>query len=180
MLCRCQQLTARQVLYLTSQVSQAGKGEVGQGMLHILIDTFTHALTNLPANPPNPTLAPPTVDSTAHAQQQLPNKSEGDSKSAKAWEHETARVQRNQGRAKPSSEQVRAESQQLLRQQRALEGESRHESMRQARRKLPAFGTREELLAQLRQYSVIIISGATGTAAMKATVFMVMPAILQL
>lgn len=161
--CRCQQLTARQVLYLTSQVSEAGKQEVGQGMLHILIDAFTQTLDSLPASPPSPSIAlPPTSAPKLHAQQHAPQSTNGSVKDTEALPSTAKGAKRVQHRPRQSAEQVRAESQQLLRQQRASENESRHESTRQARKKLPAFGKRDELLAQLRQRSVLIISGATG------------------
>lgn len=144
-------------------MSEAGKQEAGQGMLHILIDAFTQALDSLPASPPNPFLAPPPISAPKlHAQQQAPLSSNGSVKRTEALPSTAKGAKKVQHRARQSAEQVRAESQQLLRQQKALEGESRHESMRQARKKLPAFGGRDEVLAQLRQHSLLIITGATG------------------
>lgn len=135
-------------------------------MLHILIDTFTEALNNLGANPPLPSLAPPSTSAlklSSQQQETAANTVRPDAQSAKgASDGMTRRRQESQRRAKPSAQQMEAESQQLLRQQRVLEGESQHESMREARKKLPAFGKRQELLKQLKQHSVVIISGATG------------------
>lgn len=161
---RCGQLTGPQLLWLTRQVAKAGKQEIGQGMLHILVTTFTDLLQTLPRNPPPSFLKAPPADPNAPPQQQQKPGANASPRLVPAANGESTKMERAQHRPQVSAQQMQAESQQLLRQQRALEVESRHESMRQARRKLPAFGRREDLLAQLKQQSVIIISGATGGA----------------
>lgn len=158
-------MTARQVLYLTKQVSEAGRQAVGDSMLHVLIDTFTDTVETLPASPQVPALAPPASSSatTSHAQQHKSKAMEQGSRALKQPANDlTGSRKTAQGRAKPSAEQKQAESQQLLRQQRNLVSDARHEKMQETRKRLPAYGKRQEVLLQLEQCSVVIISGATG------------------
>lgn len=159
-------MTARQVLYLTKQVSEAGRQALGDSMLHVLIHTFTHILESLPASPQVPALPPPASSSAtaSHAQQHKSEAVEQGSRALKQPANDSIGSRKTaQGRAKPSAEQTQAENQQLVRQQRSLASDARHEKMRETRKRLPAYGKQQELLLQLQQCSVVIISGATGT-----------------
>lgn len=57
---------------------------------------------------------------------------------------------------------IAAESARLARVQSDLDAAASHAGMRSARRSLPAFAKRDEVLALLRAHDVLVVSGATG------------------
>lgn len=57
---------------------------------------------------------------------------------------------------------VAAESRRLAIEAEAAAKNPRGSSMREARRKLPAFSQRQEALDRLRERTVMVVSGATG------------------
>lgn len=157
---RCPQLSCRQVLFLTKHLADTAKQELGQSMLHILVTAMNDMLEELPSDPPFPAIRPPpaprqilpqaTPASQAAAAGAMPSSdaSPANRRTARQWT--------------PSAQEQQQESMQLRRQQEALCSDPKHAKMQAARQKLPAFSRRQELLAQLRQHSVTVISGATG------------------
>ena len=130
-------------------------------MLHILVTALTDVLVSLPSEPPYPAIAPPPDVRQAVPKQAAPTQATA----AGASHAPDAGRSKHQGtnRRTPSVTELQAESRHLLQQQAALLNEPKHTAIRQARQKLPAFSKRTDLLAQLSQHSVVVISGATGT-----------------
>ena len=157
---RCAHLTPRQILYLTKELASIAKQEAGQSMLHILVAAFTDLRQALPAEPPLPIIPPASGVSPANpaSATSLALAASQITRTADAVGGRT----RGGHRRVPSVQEQQAESRHLLRQQETLLGEARHAGMRDTREKLPAFSKRRELLMQLSQRSVMVISGATG------------------
>ena len=151
------QLSPRQLLFLTKQLADIAKQELGQSMLHILVTAINDMLEKLPSDPPFPAIRPPP----APRQTTPPARQAGADGAASSSKASTAK-----GRAPrqwtPSAQQQQQESMQLQWQQEALCSDTKHAKMQATRQKLPAFSRRQDLLTQLKQQSVIVISGATG------------------
>lgn len=157
---RCSQLSPRQLLFLTKHLADTAKLGLGQSMLHILVTAMSDMLQELPSEPPFPAIRPPpaprqtlsqaTPAPQAAADGGMPprNASTANRRASRQW--------------KPSAQEQQQESMQLQRQQEALCSDPKHAKMQAARQKLPASSKRQELLAQLKQKSVVVISGATG------------------
>ena len=160
--CRCAQLSARQLLFLTEQLAKTAKQELGQSMLHILVTAINDMLQDLPPEPPHPANRPPPK-----SRQALPHTTPADQAAALDSNELAAATKAGRNKAQtrhlPSKQQQRQESFRLLRLQEGLAGDAQHAKMQSARRKLPAFSKRTEVMTQLSQQSVVVISGATGT-----------------
>ena len=131
-------------------------------MLHILVTAIDDMLEDLPPEPPYPAIRPPP-----NARQALPSPTLAVQAAATAGNELAIDTKtggnKSQTYRQPSLEQQRQESLRLLRQQEGLADDVQHARMQVARQKLPAFNKRKELMTQLSQHSVVVISGATGT-----------------
>lgn len=130
-------------------------------MLHILVTAMNDALEDLPSDPPFPAIRAPPV------QRQIPPQAtliQASADGAMPSSNASITGRRAPRHWTPSAQEQQQESMQLLRQQEALCSDKNHAKMQGVRQKLPAFSKRQELLAQLSQHSVVVISGATGTA----------------
>lgn len=157
---RCSQLTPRQLLFLTKHLADTAKHELGQSMLHILVTAMNDMLQELPSDPPFPAIRPPPApkQSPSQATPVGPAAADGAMLSSNA----STANKRASWQWTPNAQEQQQESMQLQRQQEALCSDPRHAKMQAARQKLPAFSKRQELHAQLKQKSVVVISGATG------------------
>lgn len=126
-------------------------------MLHILVTAMNDALEDLPSDPPFPAIRPPPAP-----RQALPPPPQASADKAVLSSNASMTGQRAPKHWSPSAHEQQQESMQLLRQQEALHSEKTHAKTQTARQKLPAFSKRQELLSQLSQNSVVVISGATG------------------
>ncbi len=155
-------MSARQLLFITKELASLAKQEIGQSMLHILVGAMTDMLETLPSEPPYPTIAPPpgARQPASELGNAVPAAVPASSYSGDA----STRKQRSSHRRVPTVKEQQAENRQLLQQQEALSAEPKHTAMRQTRQRLPAFSKRKDLMIQLSQHSVIVISGATGAA----------------
>ena len=162
MLClsRCLQLSPRQLLFLTKHLADIAKQELGQSMLHILVTAINDTLEELPSDPPFPAIRPPPAPSQTLPQAALAVQAAAND-AVPLCDGSTAN-RRAPRQWAPSAQEQQQESLQLRRQQEALCSDPKHAKMQQARQNLPAFSRRQDLLTQLRQQSVIVISGATG------------------
>ena len=160
-------MSPRQLLFLTKKLADIAKEEVGQSMLHILITAISDLLAALPTDPPYPTIAPPP----GARQPSLASASAVQAAAASTHLSTDAKIGNQQAymRHKPSAKEQQDESMHLRHQQEALSIDTKHAKMQATRRKLPAFSKRKELLSQLSQHSVVVISGATGTIAQSLT-----------
>ena len=131
-------------------------------MLHILVTAMNDMLQELPSNPPFPAIRPPPAPRQTLPQATPASQAAAD-RAMQSSDVITGNRRAHQQRT-PSTQEQQQESMQLRRQQEALCSDPKHSKMQAARQKLPAFSRRQELLAQLRQQSVIVISGATGGA----------------
>lgn len=158
--CRSPQLSPRQHLFLTKHLADIAKQEVGQSMLHLLVTAMNDALEDLPSDPPFPAIRPPPVQ-----RQAPPPATPAQAAADGAMPSSNVITGRRAARHwTPTAHEQQQESVHLLRQQEALCSDKNHAKMQAARQKLPAASKRQELLAQLSQHSVVVISGATGNA----------------
>ena len=157
---RCLQLSPRQLLFLTKHLADIAKQELGQSMLHILVTAINDTLEELPSDPPFPAIRPPPAPSQTLPQAALAVQAAADD-AVPSCDGSTAN-RRAPRQWAPSAQEQQQESLQLRRQQEALCSDPKHAKMQETRQKLPAFSRRQDLLTQLKQQSVIVISGATG------------------
>ena len=157
---RCSQLSPRQLLFLTKHLADIANQELGQSMLHILVTAMNDMLEDVPSDPPFPAIRPPPAPRQALPEATLGARTAADG--AVLSSHASTANKRAPRHWAPSAQEQQQESLQLQRQQEVLCSDPKHARMQAARQKLPAFSKRQELLAQLRQRSVIVISGATG------------------
>lgn len=129
-------------------------------MLHILVTAMDNMLEELPSNPPFPAIRPPPAPRQTLPQAAPSSQAAADAAMLSSGVSTANRRAHRQWT--PSAQEQQQESMQLQRQQEALCSDPKHAKMQAARQKLPAFSRRQELLVQLRQQSVVVISGATG------------------
>ena len=139
---------------------------MGQSMLHILISAMSDLLDSLPSEPPLPPLDPPPQNSSSsNGSPSTANTTVNSQVTPTAKSDDGASSHKPPSFAKemPSAKQQHAESRRLLQQAEAWQTNPKQAAVQQARQKLPAFAQRQQVLAKLKQHSVVVISGATGT-----------------
>ena len=135
-------------------------------MLHILISAMPDLLDSLPSEPPLPALDPPPHPTSSSNGGHSSSKTVADSQAtftATSGDGISTRKTRSFAKEMPSAKQQHAESRRLLQQAEVWQNNPKHAAVQQARQKLPAFAQRQQVLAKLKQNSVVVISGATGT-----------------